>query len=265
MARPAWELITKEFGIQEIALINDLGFAEHEIQMVILPWKGKNDADVRKFLSLLPEGEYQDAFFIVGDFLLLPTPYHNFFSEEQVAIEWAKNAAECNNSPILRALKSLNNSDDFRAFIVFTEKIKEEVKRELREEPPPDLTEQTEKFALFALEKMEWITYSFSFSDMLTGSETENVRFQTFKMSSAEDAKMFRKMMEEMIDTSDLAMPSVPPLFMEFFKGYMRTWLPEVEGDTLVQKMSKEGFVLSMWTAAPLILLTRWVGSMEFE
>jgi len=265
MVRPAWELITKEFGIQEIASINDLGFAEQEIQMIVLPWKGKNDADVRKLLSFLPEGEYQDTFFIVGDFLLLPTPYHNFFSEEQVAVEWATNAHKSNDSPILKALKSLNNSDDFRMIVAFPEKFKEEAKRELQEEPPPDLTEQTERFAFFVLEKVEWITYSFSYSDMLTGSETKNVRSQTIKMSSADDAKMFRKMIEEMIDTSDHAVSaeiSVPPLFMEFLKGYMRTWLPEVEGDTLVLTMSKEGFVLSMWTAAPLILLARWVGSM---
>jgi len=26
----------------------------------------------------------------------------------------------------------------------------------------------------------------------------------------------------------------MPPLFFEFLKGYLRTWLPEIEGDTLI-------------------------------
>ena len=93
----------------------------------------------------------------------------------------------------------------------------------------------------FAYTNIEWAAASVPVSELLFGTEAKDWRAVIVKMSSAEEAKMLREMMVHAIDEGIAVArlqaqdsgDEIPPLFFEFMKGYLRTWLPEVEGDTL--------------------------------
>jgi len=109
---------------------------------------------------------------------------------------------------------------------------------------------QVQNLILFAVDKTEWIAASVPVSELLLGTDAKDWRAVTVKMSSAEDAKTFREMMVSAIDEGIAAAQlqsqewdeGTPPLVFEFMKGYLRTWLPEVEGDTLIFQWKTDRF-----------------------
>jgi hypothetical protein len=52
----------------------------------------------------------------------------------------------------------------------------------------------------------------------------------------------------------------IPPLFFEFMKGYLRTWLPEVEGDTLFLQWKTDRITsgLGHWGVGGMSLVPFW-------
>jgi hypothetical protein len=270
MLRPVWETITRELGIQEIAWIADEKLEEQGIQFVIVaPWKGKTDADIQKLFSVMPEKEYKEAYLSVGNFLFVAYPNfaHENYSdgkntlvEKRILTEWVKNAVPSKESLVLKALQSLKKEDELKMVIKFPRSAREEVNNT---PPPPDMPEPVLNLIRFAVDKMEWAAASFSISELLSGAEMNDRHLVTVKMPSVDDARQLRKMMEEAIEaTIAAARENAPPheqgiplLFFEFVKGYLRTWLPVVEGDTLILKMPQGGAKIPALGAGVLLLM----------
>ena len=244
LIRPAFELITKELGIQENAWIADDTLLEQGIYFVVAaPWKGKTDADLQKLFSVMPEDEYREAYLPVGGFLFVAFPDFNQFSrgkkleiEKQILTEWVKNAAADNSSLVLQALKSLPKNDEIKAVVTVPKSLIEEVSRGMG--PPENVPIQVRNLLLFTINKMEWAAASVPVSEILSGAETKEWRVTTVKMPSNADAKMLREMIESavdgIIDAARQEGADAPPLLFEFARGFVRTWLPAVEGDTLI-------------------------------
>jgi len=226
-------------------------------------------------LDFLPAGDLlivYDASFLVADGVRLTHENIDKINEEakrrraerrQFLTEWAQNAAADNNSPILQTLQSLNKNDEIKAVV----RIPQSMRQEIQSAPfPSDMPIQTRNLILFAASKIEWIAASVSVSELLAGTAPNDRRVATVKMPSEEDAKMFREMMVSAIDSMTVSgieammaseieervkseseresvatqlrgVLNVSPLVIEFLKGYWRTWLPDVEGDTLIFRM----------------------------
>ena len=239
MIRPIIELVTKELGITEIAWIIDKNFQDYGIgAVIVVPWKGRTNADLQKLEAIIP---FQN-FYPVGDFL-----FHVDYdwweqekSEEEVLAEWVKNAATVSNPPLLQALQRLNPSDEVKAVVSF-----QPIRAELLSNPPPFPEEEEMSIPIqnlinFVYTNIEWVAASVPVSELLFGTEAKDWRAVIVKLSSAEDAKTLREMLVSAIDEgiavarlqAQESGDEIPPLFFEFMKGYLRTWLPEVEGDT---------------------------------
>jgi len=239
--RPAFELITKELGIQEIAWICDDTWMEGTWLpfAIAIPWKGKTDEDIQKLLSIL---YVEPAYSLpIGDFLFLggSVDGEGIGKYEQFLTKWVQNAAADNSSPVLQALKSLPKSDEIKVVVT----VPKSLQRDLQNVPfPPDMPIQVRNLIFFAVNKMEWAAASVPVSEFLAGKELKGWRWATVKMPNDADAKMLREMLESAIDggidaarqANADAGTSTPPLFFEFFKGLLQTQLPAVEGDTLI-------------------------------
>ena len=263
MFRPTFERITKELGIREIAWICDETLTmEHGVQfMLAVPWKGKTDSDFQKLLSALPpDGLVGNFAFPAGDFLFLQIvsfPVLNDSSFQSSFFQWVANAATDTNSPVLQALKNVNQSNEIKAVV----RIPKSMRQELQNAPfPSDMPIHVRNLILFAATKIEWIAASVPVSELLTEKQPKDWRAVTVKMPNEEDAKMLREMMISAIDggipalqlqlESQAIHPSEvpPPLAFEFLKGFLRTLLPAVEGNTLIFS----GDVKTMWRRAQL-------------
>ncbi|MCL2709426.1 MAG: hypothetical protein FWE95_00965 [Planctomycetaceae bacterium] len=252
MIRPVIELITKELGIKEIAFIVDESLFEHvqngDIDapyVIAVPWKGKTAADLQTFLSLIPEElGIEDTCIPVGDFLIdfFASPWWSDIPvAKRIFTDWATKAlADNSSSPMLTALQSLNKSDEIKA-VMRIPKAAKDVTLDDFDDFAEDMPIQIRNLMLFAVDKIEWLAASVPVSDLLFGTEAKDWRAITVKMSNADDAKTLRAMMVDAIDEgiaiarlqAEEFGEEIPPLVFEFMKGYLRTWLPDVEGDTL--------------------------------
>jgi len=250
MIRPNWEMLTKELGITEFAMIFDARLMEHVhaftlaiATVIAVPWKEKTDADIQTFLSLIPE-EYVDKqteTLTVGDFLLQFGAMHNIAAGKRVITEWAEKAFAEDSSPVLQALQSLNPSDEIKAVFRLPPIAKDDLLYRVASSLD-DMPIQIRNLILFAVNNIEWVAASLSVSELLFGTEAKDWRVATVKMSSEADARALREMMvsaiNDGIDAFQLQAQELgndmPPLFFEFMKGYLRTLLPDVEEDTLV-------------------------------
>ena len=243
LLRPTFERLTKELGITEFATIMDESLQAQGIEFVIVvPWKGKTAEDLREFTAMLP-----DDFFVfqfpVGDFLFA-VDYGGWdmeATEQEILTEWMKKAAASKDTSVQQALKSLRQSDEIKVFW----KIPEAAKQEMQNMPlPEEMPIEVQKLVHFAMDKTEWIAASLPISELLSGVEMKDRRLLMVKVSSEADAKTYRELLEGAIDSglsfaqlqAEKNETGVPPLLFEFMKGYLRTWLPDVEGDSLIFK-----------------------------
>jgi hypothetical protein len=239
--RPIFDTITKELGIQEIAVIIDYQFLEFECLdgpvIVVMPWKGKTDADLQTLLTFLVPETMSEGFkedhVPIGDFLFFAP---NLAKCKDELKQWFKAAAD-NGSPVLQALQTLKKSDEVKIVAVPPKALRQMAEETKWTDMLVDEPIQIFNLRIFALEKVKWIAVSLPVSELLTGTAKE-WRLATVKMSNVAGAKKLRELMEEAIDAgiaaAKKAEPETPPLVFEFTKGLMRTWLPEVEGDTLI-------------------------------
>ncbi|MCL2710050.1 MAG: hypothetical protein FWE95_04130 [Planctomycetaceae bacterium] len=257
MIRPTLDTITKELGVYELAFIADESLPERRYQnevplIVAIPWKDKTDRHIETLLKALAtpwwSGQVpapEDTHFIhVGDFLLL-VPMA-VFDEKKLTAEWAKNAIADNSSPVLKVLQTLNQSDEIKAVV----RIPKSLKKELQNVEQVYIPIEVFNLIRFGADKIEWIAASIPVSELLSGTEAKDWRVATVKMSSEADAKMLRELMVKAIDEGIFTLQleagdEMPPLAFEFFKGYLRTLLPDVEGDTSVFQW--HGNLETMW------------------
>ena len=251
LVRPTFNTLTKDLGIQEIAIIADMYWIDANSGGVIaaIPWKNKTDKQFETLVNLL--NVPTSAFVVIDDFLLT-TPHPDFSKRLR---EWSTTLKSAPaNSPILEALKSVADAD-----IKIAVAIPEQVRTMLRNAPlPPDVPNEVRNLLLFAAQKIDWASASASLT-LLTGREASGREtpknadvLLTIKTTRRSDALMFRGMLESLIeigvnaarfamaqqDLSD-APPVVQfmqssPLVFQFAKGFLRTLLPDVEEDKLI-------------------------------
>jgi len=249
MVRPAWETITKEFGIQEVAAVMDDWLPDRlPFRGWVIPWKERTEQDLQKLFSILPDPEinaYENDFFSIGDFLFITddpvNPFEeplDFDSRKQFIADWVKTVAASKDSPVLRALQSLNKSDEIKAVFMVTKLFKMEVYKmeDILDSLPPDTPIQIQKLVEFA-EKIEWIAASLPVSEILSGTIESNRQWVTAKLPNAADARKLRELMVDAIDAGVPIPDDIPPLVVEFMKGYLRTFLPDVEEDKLIFRL----------------------------
>ena len=267
MVRPTWEFITKELGIQEIALIGDEGFYKHGNEagyVLVVSWKGKTDEDLQKLYSFLSSVAHEESLpkdaeslgshlVSAGGFLFANIDFEEDLFE-RIITEWVAIAADSNDSPIRRATQSIRQSDEIKAFFMVQKLLNAPAFREAFElddffddSMEEDMPKELRDFILFAT-TAEWIAVSLPVSEIYAGTVEDARRLVTIKMPSADDAKTFLELMDSAHDAwwsfvaEDMQEDTgygfvLPPLFFEYAKGSYRTLFPDVEEDALIFRM----------------------------
>ena len=238
LVRPHYEKITKELGIQEIAIIFNLEFVDGSGPVIAIPWKNKTDKHFETLTALLMMADMDADIITKTDGFLLVNP------DTKVVAAWAKNIKPDPNAMIHEAMKSVAGNE-----IKFAVAVPEQVRTMLRNAPlPPDMPLEVRNFLLFATQKIQWASTSVSFAEILGKELPKNAGILTVKTMKPSDATMLRGMLETLIEfgvnfaqfgIQQQANDEIPPflqspLVFQFAKGFLRTLLPDVEGDKLI-------------------------------
>ncbi|MGL4941622.1 MAG: DUF1559 domain-containing protein [Thermoguttaceae bacterium] len=271
LTEPFYTTLTKKFGITEFAIIVNLQLVQQNVPAIIaLPWKGKTPENVDAFnrflLEFMPSltGEdYElslstlpfDTVCQVGDFLLIPLADVG----GQLAVKgwFAQRKPSTADSKIAQAFAALPDSD-----IQIAVAVPDEVRKILLSIPlPPDFPNELKGLMMFALQKVEWANASFNFF-----KPTDSDVMLTVKMATKRDAVQMRGLLDMGIDLgtsmmrfgmeqqSDGDAPPMPPVFFTFFKGWLRTLLPDVEDSKLIFRNRMQLDKMTISTAAPAII-----------
>ena len=251
LVRPTFNTITKELGIQELAIIVDMSLVEHGVPpLFAVTWKDKTAQEFETFYKALAAtwsdyGENAPALentnFVKTENFLLLAP-GNAREKERIA-DWAKTLAPVTDSPILDALKSVAGAE-----IKVAAAIPEQVRQMLRSAPmPPDVPAEVRNVLLFAAQRIDWVSAAISLAPFIGTEPPENSDvLMTVKMKNAADARMILGMLENLIEFGvnsaqfmmNMEMRDaefyIPPLAFQFAKGLLRTLLPDVEEDKLI-------------------------------
>ena len=246
--RPTFETITQKIGIREFAIIVDTDMFDGVVSVIIATsWKGKTDTDLQTLLSLLPEEmatELKDCLVVAEDFLLFVPDTEGV----EPLREWLENVKPNSDGRIMQAMKMLgddaNNMDIVKIALSMTEAFRKNLLEEFVEFS--DLPEPVVNILTYAARKVEWA--AMSLPNPLMADKTPPIKM-TVKTSSPTDARQLRTMLESGIDMAIMAwqtsmmalqqdfgndMPEIPQTVYALAKGYLRTMLPVIEGDTLV-------------------------------
>jgi len=247
IVRPSWETITKEIGITEIGIIFDMQLLEAGAPIFAIPWKNKTDKQFETFIETLvavfggPAPAPEETNFIkVDGFLLVAHPW----VQAKVA-EWVRNVTPASaDSAIHEALKSVTDAN-IKIVATIPEPLRAMAQSGMG--MPPDVPHEVRGLILFAATRVQWASASVSFSDVLSGEPRENSDvLLTIKTARPTDATMLRNMLEQLIEFGVNSARfmfeqemrhqefQIPPLAYSFAKGFLRTLLPDVEGDTLL-------------------------------
>ena len=253
LARPTFDLITKELGIRELAWIADMELLEKGIYfMAVAPWKGKTDEDLQKLFSVMPM-EYREAYLPVGDFLFVAYPNFSVLTqndpqeEKRIIAEWSQNLSRATpDSPIVEALQSVADME-----IKAVAALPAPARQLLQNAPlPPDVPAEIRNVLLFAAQKINWASAGVSLYEILGTEPPANTGIlMTVKTARPSDARMLHGMLESLIEfginlgrftmeehqrNQNPSSVEIPPLAWQFVKGVLRTLLPDVEEDKLI-------------------------------
>ena len=261
--RPTFETITQKLGIQEFALILDTDLAAENTPIVAFPWKGKTDDDLETLLSLFQDDNWLDIG-IAREDVLLTADFFLLVQKESrdVLREWLENAKPSSNGKIMQAMKTLGD-DEIRIALSLTETSRKILLEEFVENS--DLPEPVMNILTYAARKVEWA--AMSLPNPLMAGDKPPIKM-TVKTSSAADARQLRALLESGIDmaivawqtsmammrTYDDNMLEIPQTVYVLAKGYLRTMLPVIEGDTLIFQQPEIGplYDLQMQIIIPL-------------
>ena len=247
--RPTFDTITKDLGIREIAVIADMELIEQEIPFIVaIPWKDKTSKQLDTLRELLNMESEPVDFVKVGNFLVLPIA-DRWASPEEVVSEWADEMEPAPKSPIFDALKSVADAEIKLAAV-----LPEQLRAMARSGGmPPDMPSEVKGLLLFATQKIQWVSASISFHEILGEKPPKNADvLLTLKVTKNSDAVQLRGMLEQLIDFGVTTMRfemerdhnmafQPPPLFFQFIRGYLRTLLPDAEDDTLKFRLKGQG------------------------
>ncbi|MCL2743109.1 MAG: DUF1559 domain-containing protein [Planctomycetaceae bacterium] len=250
IVRPPFETITKELGIRELAVIADMELLESGVPaFIVIPWKNKTEKQLETLVKLLHMEDDADEFVKTKDFLLLPfAPDANPTIAAETVADWANEMKPSPKAAVYEALKSVAGAEVKLAAAV-TDKMRLMARSAGL---PPGIPNEVNGLLLFAIQKIQWASASLSLNDVLGGktSKDSNV-FLTLKTPRQEDAVFLRTLLEQSIDFGINAMRyamdqdknmefEMPPLFFSFLKGFLRTLLPDVDGDLLKFRLKGE-------------------------
>ena len=248
--KPHFEKIVKEFGINELAVLLDMDLVLSQPAPLIaaIPWKGKNEQeDVRALLDYFNESfgagiSLDDiSCWKKGDLLIFAItdlPPTEREKAKKTFQSWLQALAPTDKSPILTAMTPFAGSQ-IKVAAVMPKNIDGLLNGV---ELPPDMPPQAKGLLLFATKKVAWASTGF---DLF--AEKQIVRL-IVGMRSASDAKQMAAMLEGLIDWGIFAFQmganvaikesennlTIPPLVFELMKGYLRTFLPRLDGDKLI-------------------------------
>ncbi|MDR2706612.1 MAG: DUF1559 domain-containing protein [Planctomycetaceae bacterium] len=253
--RPPYETIMKKFGIQELALLVDFNFDE-EINSTVLvaPWKGKTENDLKTLRSLFHVAEWNVPLIPSGDFLFLPVLPTGDFKDDVsrlAFIAWLQTITPSKDSRILQGLQVLGQ-DEIKIVAALPEKLKSQIVQLL----PNDLNGMQKELGQlfeFSVQKIEWAAASFPINALFSDEKTNDVLL-TIKTAKRTDAVQLRSLLENAIEfrinVAKFAAQQqqnsfrLPPVAFEFMKGLYRKWLPDVEGDKLIFRLKGEGMAV---------------------
>ena len=246
--RPAFDTITKELGIGEVAVIADADLLERGVTAIIaVPWKDKTAKQLDTLRHLLNMENEPINFVPTGNFLILPLA-DRWTSPEDEVEEWTAEIEPAPKSPIFDALKNVADAE-----IKLAAAIPERLRVMARSGGmPPVMPNELKVLLLFASQKVQWASASMSLHEILGGKVPKDADvLVTFKMANKNDGIQLRDMLEQTIESGiniirftmeqnrSMAFQP-PPLFFQFVKGFLRTLLPDVEDDLLKFRLKTE-------------------------
>ncbi|MDR0337766.1 MAG: hypothetical protein LBI18_11815, partial [Planctomycetaceae bacterium] len=263
--RPPYETVTKELGIQELAILADLDLLESGISFVLAaPWKNKTDKDLETLRLLCFEifsdrifplnnpKQLSQCVFPVGDFLFFVLPISDYNEISRLAlIAWLQERTPTTETKrIQQGLQVLEQQDEFKIVAALPEQLKTRVASAMLFQN--DVPQEMLRLFAFGVQKIEWAAASFPINALFSDEKINDV-FLTVKTAKRIDAVQLRGLLENAIEfginaakytteQNETDFP-LPPLFFEFMKGVMRTWLPDVEDDKLIFRLKGEGTV----------------------
>ncbi|MGL4593800.1 MAG: DUF1559 domain-containing protein, partial [Thermoguttaceae bacterium] len=251
--QPLFNTLTKELGIHEFAILWDMSLIQQKIPFVIaVSWKNKKEADLEKlskwitdltalFDNYEPENPLANVVQI-GDFLVIPfADYWDQETAKETLKEWHSNLKPNTTCFVASGLAALPN-DDMKGVIGIPETL-----REMLVSIPggaSDMPREMRNMLKLGAQKFEWANSSFSFDELLDGTNAKpNDVFLRVKMATPKDAKQMRALLEQGIElgmnmaqfgvSQSEEMKNMPPFIFTFFKGFLKTLLPDVEEDML--------------------------------
>ena len=244
---PVFETLTQKLGIREIALIvNTADLLDDTSFIIAAPWKGKTDADLQTLFALFPESiadDLKESTLLQGDFLFFLIEELELSRYEQWLADGKLTANPAvQNGAIMQAMKSLGNAE-IKIAAAMTETARENILAGLKDSD--DMPEPMLNMLIYAARKVEWAAASFP--NPLMGEKVPPIKI-TVKTRTAADARQLRNMLETAIDLGitawrtamaavkamDADVPEMPQALYAFTRGFLRTYLPAVEGDKLV-------------------------------
>jgi prepilin-type processing-associated H-X9-DG protein len=259
LVRPPYETITEKLDVRELALIADADLMDNEIVAVLAaPWKNKTPDDLKvlqEFFHSQLKWDFPILLIPSGDFLFIPVSNPDNEIVKLAFAAWLSNLVPSKDSPIHQGLQALGK-DEIKIVVVLNEKLKTIIFSELLDDNIP---KEIQNMISFAVQKIEWAATSFSISAVFSSNEKTNDTLLLVKTAKRIDAVQLRSLMENAIEIGINAARygveqnnnqgfQIPPLFYEFMKGFLRTLLPDIEGDKLVFR--SKGEILPQQAAA---------------
>ncbi|MDR3232758.1 MAG: DUF1559 domain-containing protein [Planctomycetaceae bacterium] len=288
--RPPFSIITNVLGIREIAVIADSNLSEFGIAAVLVaPWKNQglpdkdNDLKItnlnlKNLLSFVHLDNLGIEFIASGDFLFIPIPVNGLMYNKDgrkeatrfAVTEWAINAVPAKESLIQQALKTLG-TDEIKVAAALNKKLKEQI----RSLPLPNsMPQDVQELLMSASQKIEWAAASLSLDSLFRAAQSSNgkgasndksspVRLLTIKTAANSEANALRSSLANVIvhrisdareQQANNSSPHLSPLFFEFLKGILLTFLPGVEDDRLVFRTADGDITLPVIASAGVFI-----------
>lgn len=270
LVAPSYDALVNKVGIHEVATFVDMALLQKQVAVVVaIPWNDKTLADnvlleawMRNFATMVGEAPPEsplDVAIVTDGFMLFPFDSNGSPSPDarDVVTEWFQQRKSSSTARIIEAFAGLPADDDLQVAFACPDNLRQML---LYEPFPEDIPREIQGLILFALQKVEWGRASFCLM-----TETASDVFLTLKMTSPRDAIQMRGLLEMAIDlgmnmaqfaaaqSEDESIPAVP-LMLSFARGYLKTLLPDVEGDLLLFKNKVQPMSISLSTAAPAIV-----------
>jgi hypothetical protein len=240
--RPMFKLFADDLGLRELAVIVNVGKSINDEPIIFLaiPWKNKTQKDLETLAELFePFSREIMGGIIKGDFLILTG------SINVKAIDWIQNIVPSKSTRIFDALKDSGDGEVKVAFAV-----NDHISEMIKSASDVSLPIPVKSLILFATNKIEWISVSVSFGEIIGESNNLGGRL-VIKFPSNADAVFFRSLIEVCIDYGiffaktaveeqaknephGLFAQTFIPFIAEYSGGLLRKLLPEVKEDRLV-------------------------------